>query len=97
MARPTTRKIAPTAVSLDTLTSSVFSGIRTIQLPAITLPAGLKVNTRLKMDGLELLAKLPTASIPVAFFDPQYRGVLDKLSFGNEGKSGHNGGAHWNK
>lgn len=28
---------------------------------------------------------LPAGSIPVAFLDPQYRGVLDKLAYGNEG------------
>ena len=39
------------------------------------------------MDGLELLANLPDESISASFFDPQYRGVLDKLSYGNEGKS----------
>ena len=31
------------------------------------------------------MAELPDASIAAAFFDPQYRGVLDKLSYGNEG------------
>ncbi|MCY3828861.1 MAG: DNA methyltransferase [Rhodospirillaceae bacterium] len=39
------------------------------------------------MDGLEFLSLLPENSIPVAFLDPQYRGVLEKLSYGNEGKS----------
>lgn len=39
------------------------------------------------MDGLDFLADIPPASVPVAFFDPQYRGVLDKLQYGNEGKS----------
>lgn len=39
------------------------------------------------MDGLQLLQKVPSESIRVIFFDPQYRGVLDKLSYGNEGKS----------
>ena len=29
---------------------------------------------------------LPEDAIPVAFFDPQYRGVLEKLSYGNEGR-----------
>lgn len=28
---------------------------------------------------------LPTLSFPCAFFDPQYRGVLDHLGYGNEG------------
>ncbi|MGI9311604.1 MAG: DNA methyltransferase [bacterium] len=67
--------------------SSVFSNERVIQPPGIALPRALKLNRRLKMDGLKLLAKIPQAAIPVAFFDPQYRGVLDKMQYGNEGKS----------
>lgn len=39
------------------------------------------------MDGIQLLQKVPNETIRVAFFDPQYRGVLDKLSYGNEGKN----------
>ena len=39
------------------------------------------------MDGLEFLKRIPEQSIQAVFFDPQYRGILDKLSFGNEGKS----------
>lgn len=38
------------------------------------------------MDGRTLLSKIPKDSAPVAFFDPQYRGVLDKLGYGNEGE-----------
>lgn len=38
------------------------------------------------MDGLKLLARLPDHAVPLAFLDPQYRGVLDKLNYGNEGK-----------
>lgn len=45
------------------------------------------LNKRQQMDGLQLLQKVPSESIRVIFFDPQYRGVLDKLSYGNEGKS----------
>lgn len=52
----------------------------------IDLPKELKLNTRLKMDGLEFLTKIPTNTIPAAFFDPQYRGILDKLNYGNEGE-----------
>lgn len=40
-----------------------------------------------KMDGLALLALLPQASIIACFFDPQYRGVLEKQKYGNEGIS----------
>ena len=34
---------------------------------------------------------------PLVFFDPQYRGVLDKLKYGNEGadRKGRTGPAHW--
>ncbi|HWR24149.1 MAG TPA: site-specific DNA-methyltransferase [Feifaniaceae bacterium] len=38
-------------------------------------------------DGLFLLGEIQGESISAAFFDPQYRGVLDKLSYGNEGVS----------
>jgi site-specific DNA-methyltransferase (adenine-specific) len=34
---------------------------------------------------LALLRSLPDGCTPLVFFDPQYRGVLDKLKFGNEG------------
>ncbi len=67
--------------------SKVFSNERTLQAPQLELPPQLVPNTRLQMEGLEFLSLLPEASIPVAFLDPQYRGVLDKLGYGNEGKS----------
>ena len=38
-----------------------------------------------RADGAALLATLPDAFAAAAFFDPQYRGVLDKLAYGNEG------------
>ena len=71
----------------DEVTSTVFSTERVVQAPPIDLPDFLKPNTRLKMDGLKLLSHLPTESVPVAFLDPQYRGVLDRMNYGNEGKS----------
>lgn len=67
--------------------TSVFSNARTLRAPRITPPHGLRLNARMKMDGLQFLAKFEDASVPLAFFDPQYRGVLDKLQYGNEGKS----------
>ena len=67
--------------------NSVFSTDRVVQAPPIDLPDFLKPNTRLKMDGLKLLSHLPEESLPIAFLDPQYRGVLDKMNYGNEGKS----------
>ncbi|MDE0481411.1 MAG: site-specific DNA-methyltransferase [Candidatus Poribacteria bacterium] len=68
-------------------TTNVFSTEREVQAPSITLPDSLKPNSRLKMDGLKLLSCLPKEAVPVAFLDPQYRGVLDKMNYGNEGKS----------
>ena len=65
--------------------SAVFSSERELVAPAFALPPPLVANTRMKMDGLELLALLPDDGIPVAFLDPQYRGVLDMLAYGNEG------------
>ncbi len=46
----------------------------------------LPFNSKLKMDGLSLLKSLENNSISVVFFDPQYRGVLDKMNYGNEGE-----------
>src|SRR6266487_5751 len=46
----------------------------------------LPFNTKLKMDGLTLLKSLKNNSVSVVFFDPQYRGVLDKMNYGNEGE-----------
>ena len=46
----------------------------------------LKANTRMKMEGLQFLKMLEDHSIPICFFDPQYRGILDKMKYGNEGK-----------
>lgn len=65
---------------------SVYSGERTVRAPALALPDALKPDTRLVMDGLQFLSLLPEAAIPVAFLDPQYRGVLEKLKYGNEGE-----------
>ena len=65
---------------------SVFSRQRVIEQPDISLPPHLPCNTRLEMDGRDLLAELPQDAVPIVFFDPQYRGVLDRLGYGNEGK-----------
>lgn len=44
------------------------------------------LNQPLNICGLSLLARLEDSSISLAFFDPQYRGVLDKMKYGNEGE-----------
>lgn len=42
-------------------------------------------NARQRGDGWRMLATLPKKSTPLVIFDPQYRGVLDHLQYGNEG------------
>ncbi len=44
-------------------------------------------NQKLIMDGLELLKEIHHPIIKACFFDPQYRGILDKQNYGNEGKN----------
>lgn len=46
-----------------------------------------RLNEKNKMDGIVLLRSIRDGAAAAAFFDPQYRGVLDKLEYGNEGKS----------
>jgi site-specific DNA-methyltransferase (adenine-specific) len=64
----------------------VFSSVRSVPSPVVRLPAELQLNARQAMDGLELMRRLPDRCVTAAFFDPQYRGILDKLSYGNEGE-----------
>ena len=45
----------------------------------------LPLNQRNQCHGRELLAALEPESVPLCIFDPQYRGVLDKMRYGNEG------------
>ena len=42
-------------------------------------------DVALRGDALTLLRSLPDGCTPLVFFDPQYRGVLDHLQYGNEG------------
>ena len=78
-------KLKPMAAAAARSTN-VYGQGRDLEMPILELPRGLRLDARLKMDGVKFLAKLPREAFPVAFFDPQYRGVLDKLSYGNEGK-----------
>lgn len=47
----------------------------------------IRYNYRNRINGVLLLKSIKNNSIKCVFFDPQYRGVLDKLSYGNEGVS----------
>lgn len=42
-------------------------------------------NCKQKMDALTLLMNVNDAMVDCCFFDPQYRGVMDKMKYGNEG------------
>lgn len=64
---------------------TVYSNERTVAIVQNDLPEWVVRNQRVAMDGLTLMSQLPKACIAAAFFDPQYRGVLDKLGYGNEG------------
>ncbi|HEX9596604.1 MAG TPA: hypothetical protein VF982_06965, partial [Anaerolineales bacterium] len=68
-------------------TRNVFSLDREIEQPVFTNIDGLKLDQRQRMDGLSLLAKVQTETIPLVFFDPQYRTILDRQKYGNEGKN----------
>ena len=64
---------------------TVYSNERTLTISQSTVPDWVVRNRRVAMDGIALMSQLPDACIAAAFFDPQYRGVLDKLGYGNEG------------
>jgi len=44
-------------------------------------------NVAQRGDALALLRSLPDAYSPLVFFDPQYRALLDRQKYGDEGKS----------
>ena len=48
-------------------------------------PCSIRSNVMQRGDALKLLQTLPATCSKLVFFDPQYRGGLDKLAYGNEG------------
>jgi site-specific DNA-methyltransferase (adenine-specific) len=60
---------------------------RDIPSPKVKLPKHLKLNTRLEMEAMTMLADVPTDCTTAVFFDPQHRGVYDKMKYGNEDTS----------
>lgn len=44
-----------------------------------------KINKENIINGLILLDNIKDEKVSVGFFDPQYRGILDKMNYGNEG------------
>ncbi len=61
-------------------------------LPVLRSDA-VKINDFNVADGRFLLSCINNEVITAAFFDPQYRGVMDKLNYGNEGESRQTGRA----
>ena len=49
--------------------------------------ANVKINFKNKINGFDLLKQVQDETIKIVFFDPEYRGILDKMQYGNEGKS----------
>jgi site-specific DNA-methyltransferase (adenine-specific) len=65
--------------------NQVFGHHREINEVGFDVPFGFRLNHRNKSCGLYFLEALPANTFSTCFFDPQYRGVLDKQSYGNEG------------
>ncbi|HMR34594.1 MAG TPA: DNA methyltransferase [Geminicoccaceae bacterium] len=64
---------------------SVFGNSRELEQPQVRIPAGFTLDQRNQADGLGLLRGLADDGFPLCIFDPQYRGVLDRQRYGNEG------------
>jgi site-specific DNA-methyltransferase (adenine-specific) len=64
---------------------SVFGHTRDLKQPKASVPRGFGLNAPNKADGLEMLRGLEGSCFALCIFDPQYRGVLDKQKYGNEG------------
>jgi site-specific DNA-methyltransferase (adenine-specific) len=74
---------------LENNNKSVFSKKRTISMPYgldIFKNKKYEFNKKYEIDGIKILNSIKDGAIPAGFFDPQYRGILDKMGYGNEGK-----------
>lgn len=74
---------------MKNINNSVFSKTRDKQMPFklnIFKNDLMKFNHKYTMDGIKLLKNIKDNAIPIVFFDPQYRGILDKMNYGNEGQ-----------
>lgn len=69
---------------------NVFSNIRIKNINTNTSifldNSGININCKNIIDGIELMNKINDNQITACFFDPQYRGIMDKMNYGNEGK-----------
>jgi site-specific DNA-methyltransferase (adenine-specific) len=63
----------------------VFGTGRSVVQPPLRLPAGYVLDQPNRADGRDLLRAVDAEGFPLVVFDPQYRGVLDRQAYGNEG------------
>lgn len=80
------------SVAIKTVrTNTVFSISRKVSPIIMNFPVlksdKIKINDYNILDGLELLKDINNSVITVTFFDPQYRGIMDKMKYGNEGET----------
>jgi site-specific DNA-methyltransferase (adenine-specific) len=76
-------------MSVLTAKNSVFSNIRHRErkyLESILVSDNISLNEANVMNGIQLLAGIHNDVITAVFFDPQYRGIMDKMKYGNEGQ-----------
>ena len=64
---------------------NVFSNTR--KMKYVSNMTGLPINRRNHVNGLKFMKMLKDSSISAAFLDPQYRGVYEKMQYGNESTS----------
>jgi site-specific DNA-methyltransferase (adenine-specific) len=76
---------APGAERFNGTRPSVFGSSRELEQPQVNIPHGFTLDERNEADGLAMLRLLETDGFPLCIFDPQYRGVLDRQKYGNEG------------
>ena len=70
---------------------NVFSSIRkesnVVETAILKNDEGIKLNDKNVCDGLQLLLNIHDKVITGCFFDPQYRGIMEKMKYGNEGET----------
>jgi site-specific DNA-methyltransferase (adenine-specific) len=64
---------------------SVYGHSRDLEQPQTALPPDYALDRANEGDGLALLRSLSANAFPLCFFDPQYRGIMDRQKYGNEG------------
>ena len=59
---------------------------RVVSLNPVLKTDNILLNKTNVINGLDLLNNINDGVITACFFDPQYRGVMDKMKYGNEGE-----------